>query len=207
MEKTKLLLQFQSTPVTHAIEEFLAADPDFDITPQPLEADIILFDGLPSVAILKKTHSQNSGAQIVCFLGAHEKLHNLPFSVKTLLKPFQLQFLQEFLQNPVPQSVIQFSAFTLYPGQRRLVFKNAEPITLTEKEVSLLVFLDKEKGDPISRDDLLKKVWGYGEGITTHTIETHIYKLKQKLKNLSDEDVILLDRKGYFLKSKADKTS
>ncbi len=206
MEKTKLLLQFESLPITDAIEAFLAPNPRFAVIAAPPEADIILFDRLPSVATLKKTHSQTPSAQIVCFLGPDEKLHNLSFSVKTLLKPFQLQLFQEFLQNLVPQSVIQFGAFTLYPGQRRLVFKNTAPITLTEKEVSLLVFLDKEKGNPIARDDLLKKVWGYGEGITTHTIETHIYKLKQKLKNLSDEDVILLNKEGYFLKSQTDET-
>ena len=205
MSKTKVAFIFSSTVVADVTRTFLAQEKSLCLDCPPDEADLILYDAQPTVATLKKVHTQNPNAQIICFLSPGEKLHDLSFSVKTLLKPVRLQALQEYMKNVTPQSVIRFHHFALYPGQRRLVYEDRDPITLTEKEVALLVLLDAQKGAPISREDLLKKVWGYGDGITTHTLETHIYKLKQKLKALSDEDVIVLKEAGYYLIHHQDK--
>lgn len=200
MTKLKLCMMFKSDVLETTVKDYLVRDRNFEIDCPPHAADVIIFDALPPQAQLKKTHTENPKAQIVCFLETTEKLCNLAFSVKTLIKPFRLQTLQEHLENLVPQSVIHFHQFTLYPAQRRLVFQDSAPITLTEKEVELLTCLHGEQSTPLSRESLLKKVWGYGDGITTHTIETHIYKLKQKLKTLSKKEVIMLNKEGYFLK-------
>ncbi len=64
---------------------------------------------------------------------------------------------------------------------RCLSFENQE-IRLTEKEAALLDYL-RRKDAPVDRDTLLRDIWGYGEGISTHTLETHIYRLRQKLEN------------------------
>jgi len=68
-------------------------------------------------------------------------------------------------------------------------------IDLTEKELALLLFL-KAEGEA-SREDILKNVWGFAPDVTTHTLETHVYRLRQKWRELAEEDCILATDKGY----------
>jgi DNA-binding response OmpR family regulator len=73
------------------------------------------------------------------------------------------------------------------------------PIRLTEKETRLICFL-KEKGGYVSRDELLGTIWGYVDGVETHTLETHIYRLRQKIeKNPSIPEIILTKDDGYMI--------
>lgn len=65
------------------------------------------------------------------------------------------------------------------PAAKTLTFKDAE-IKLTEKETDLLNYL-RRRNAPVDRETLLRDIWGYGAGVSTHTLETHIYRLRQKL--------------------------
>lgn len=68
-------------------------------------------------------------------------------------------------------------------------------IDLTEKELALLLFV-KAEGEA-SRDDILRNVWGVADGVTTHTLDTHMYRLRQKWRELSNNDCIIATDKGY----------
>lgn len=83
-----------------------------------------------------------------------------------------------------------------------MVEGGGEAVRLTEKEAHLLEILHAEKGDSISRDVLLEKVWEYADGVETHTLETHIYRLRQKIEDDPSAPRILMtdDSGGYFLK-------
>lgn len=73
-------------------------------------------------------------------------------------------------------------------------------VRLTDKEKELLVLLHARGGEPIEREALLQQVWGYGRSIETHTLETHIYRLRQKIEADPARPVLLLtDERGYFL--------
>lgn len=73
-------------------------------------------------------------------------------------------------------------------------------IRLTEKETAILKFLKRAGGEPVPRDVLLDEVWGYNAGVTTHTLETHIYRLRQKIEPIPGEARLLLtDVGGYRL--------
>ncbi len=72
---------------------------------------------------------------------------------------------------------------------------NGQVQELTEKEQTLLLFI-KEQGEA-AREDILKNVWGFTPDITTSTLETHIYRLRQKWRELADYDCILATDKGY----------
>lgn len=72
------------------------------------------------------------------------------------------------------------------------------PITLTDLEVSILNYLDIQSPDYVTKEDLLKNVWDYQQGVTTHTVETHIYRLRQKIPDL--EQYLLTTAQGYVLK-------
>ena len=70
---------------------------------------------------------------------------------------------------------------------------------MTEKEIQLIeLFLNSEK--PISKKNILSSVWNYSSDADTHTVETHIYRLRKKIKdNFLDENFILNDKDGYYL--------
>ena len=74
------------------------------------------------------------------------------------------------------------------------------PVRLAEKEVALLVLLHESKGEAVSREVLLEQIWQYAENVETHTLETHIYRLRRKIEQDPAEPKILqTSDKGYFL--------
>lgn len=81
-----------------------------------------------------------------------------------------------------------------------IVHENSgETVRLTEKERDILVFLH-ENGEAVSRDVLLKAVWGYADTVETHTIETHIYRLRQKIEDdPASPKVLITSDEGYIL--------
>ena len=73
-------------------------------------------------------------------------------------------------------------------------------IRLTEKETAILKYLYRAGNKPVSRDTLLGEVWGYNSGVTTHTLETHIYRLRQKIEeDPSHAQILLTEQGGYRL--------
>ena len=73
-------------------------------------------------------------------------------------------------------------------------------VRLTEKETSILRYLYRAGQRPVSRETLLQKVWGYNSGVTTHTLETHIYRLRQKIeKDAANPEILVTEAGGYKL--------
>ncbi len=97
---------------------------------------------------------------------------------------------------------IQFFHAVFKPKENLLSFKGEnEDIYLTEKENYILYYLYQNIGEAVSRAKLLDEIWGYNTQIETHTLETHIYRLRQKLEvNPTEPSIILTDDKGYLLK-------
>jgi DNA-binding winged helix-turn-helix (wHTH) protein len=76
--------------------------------------------------------------------------------------------------------------------------KESEDITLTDREVDILAYLARCRRMPVSREMLLKNVWQYQEGVDTHTLETHIYRLRQKIEASADNPRLLLTVEGGY---------
>ena len=95
-------------------------------------------------------------------------------------------------------SSIRIKNYLLNKNEKKL-FKLNDFITLTEKEIQLLeLFLDNKK--PISKDSILSSVWNYASDADTHTVETHIYRLRKKIADkFIDEKFILNNKDGYYL--------
>ena len=86
------------------------------------------------------------------------------------------------------------------PQPRFLVDKKGGKVRLTEKETSILKYLYRAGEKVISRDVLLHEVWGYNAGVTTHTLETHIYRLRQKIeRDPSRAELLITEAGGYKL--------
>ncbi len=95
-------------------------------------------------------------------------------------------------------SSIEIKSYLLNKNEKKL-FKFDNYIILTEKEVQLLeLFLNNSK--PISKDNILSSVWNYASDADTHTVETHIYRLRKKITDtFKDEKFILNNKDGYYL--------
>jgi DNA-binding winged helix-turn-helix (wHTH) protein len=95
---------------------------------------------------------------------------------------------------------IRIGSYILKAQDRILAHPEKTDISLTDREVDILAFLAKQRGAVVSRDDLLKNVWEYQAGVDTHTLETHIYRLRQKIENAADApEILLTDGGGYRL--------
>ena len=123
---------------------------------------------------------------------------------EVIFLPIKISDLNQIVENAVikknfnKNSSILIKQYKLDKNEKRLI-KDKNFILLTEKEIQLLeLFLDNKK--PISKNIILKEVWRYSTSADTHTVETHIYRLRKKIKSkFSDENFILNNKDGYLL--------
>ena len=120
---------------------------------------------------------------------------NMPFSILNLQKKIITLLAKcEFQRN----SLIYLHDYTIDKNERKIK-KNGIELKLSEKEVNFLILFSKEK-KPIDRKLVLKDVWNYSPDTDTHTVETHIYRLRKKISDkFLDEKFILNNKKGYYL--------
>ena len=97
--------------------------------------------------------------------------------------------------------IITFNTYELSPLEKEIKnLKTGEKTKLTEREVSMILHLYKMKGKTTTKSAFLKEVWGYNPDASTHTIETHIYRLRQKVeKNKDWPELISTENGGYKL--------
>lgn len=92
--------------------------------------------------------------------------------------------------------------FEFHMDTKSLVIPDAENIKFTVKETRLLQFLLRRRGGVVTRADLLTYVWGYNNAVNTHTVETHVYRIRKKLNTvMNGQSVILTEKDGYRLAS------
>ncbi|MGB5949860.1 MAG: response regulator transcription factor [Parvibaculum sp.] len=120
-----------------------------------------------------------------------------PFRFGVLLARIRAH-LRNFEQSE--DAVLSIGPYSFRPGAKLLVDAADRKIRLTEKETSILKFLYRAGDSVVGRDVLLTEVWGYNSGVTTHTLETHIYRLRQKIeKDPSNARILITDAGGYRL--------
>jgi hypothetical protein len=121
--------------------------------------------------------------------------NDLPLSSKKLLELINIKLIKlKFNQ----QSKIMIKGYELDLNSK-FFFKDNLKLKLTEKEIEIILYLNDKK---IKHNvaDLQKKIWDYSTGMETHTVETHIYRLRKKISDLfKDEKFILSHKNGYFI--------
>lgn len=95
------------------------------------------------------------------------------------------------------EAVYRIGPYTFRPSAKVLLDSQGKKIRLTEKETNILKFLYRS-GDTVARETLLHEVWGYNPAVTTHTLETHIYRLRQKIENNPGQAQILVTESGGY---------
>jgi len=119
-----------------------------------------------------------------------------PFRMAVLLARIKAQ-LRQYEQSE--DTSIPIGPYILKQGQKLLLDKRESKIRLTEKEAAILKYLYRA-GAEVDRETLLEEVWGYNSGITTHTLETHIYRLRQKIEaDPANARILLTVPGGYKL--------
>ena len=97
-------------------------------------------------------------------------------------------------------AVFRLGAYEFRPAAKLLVDEAQKKIRLTEKETNILKYLYRAGEKPVSREELLAEVWGYNAGVTTHTLETHVYRLRQKIEpDPANAKLLLTEAGGYKL--------
>jgi DNA-binding response OmpR family regulator len=121
-----------------------------------------------------------------------------PFRLGVLLARLRAQ-LRQFEQSE--DAVFSIGPYTFRPSAKLLVEEGRNrKIRLTEKETAILKYLYRAGDKVIGRDTLLGEVWGYNAGVTTHTLETHVYRLRQKIeRDPSNAEILVTEPGGYRL--------
>lgn len=120
-----------------------------------------------------------------------------PFRFAVLLARIRAQ-LRSFEASE--DAVLSIGPYTFRPATKLLTNDRGSKVRLTEKETSILRYLYRAQGKVIGRDELLQEVWGYNAGVSTHTLETHIYRLRQKIeKDPSSAALLVTEAGGYKL--------
>lgn len=124
-----------------------------------------------------------------------------------VVKPFKLLVLLARIRAQLRQheqsedAVFAIGPYTFKPAAKLLLDnEKRKKVRLTEKETSILKYLFRAGDRAVSRDVLLNEVWGYNAGVTTHTLETHIYRLRQKIeRDPAKAQILVTDPGGYRL--------
>jgi DNA-binding response OmpR family regulator len=197
-----------------ALEPVLTANAAIERAKEEAHIDLVLLDvGLPDMdgreacRIMRKNGFKSP---IIMLTGADSEADTIlgldagandyvskPFKFGVLLARVRAH-LRSHEQSE--DAVFKVGPYEFRPAVKMLVTQADKKIRLTEKETSILKFLYRAGGKPVTRDVLLDEVWGYNSGVTTHTLETHVYRLRQKIEpDPSNASILLTESGGYRL--------
>jgi DNA-binding response OmpR family regulator len=219
----KILIVDDDAELSHALVEQLALHEEFsaeavDTAAKGVQSaknghvDLVIMDvGLPdldgreAVRILRK---QGFKAPIIMLTG-HDTDSDTILGLESgandyVVKPFRFAVLLARIRAQLRQheasedAVFTIGPYTFRPSSKLLVNPKGNKVRLTEKETAILRYLYRAGQRPVSREVLLQEVWGYNSGVTTHTLETHIYRLRQKVERDAAMPMILVTEAGGY---------
>ncbi|MGF1606063.1 MAG: response regulator transcription factor [Rhodothalassiaceae bacterium] len=224
MSAKRLLLVDDDNELRESLAEQLGMHEDFEVTQVATGSaaietcksetfDLILldvglpdFDGRESCRILRKNgvkvpiimltgHDTDADTILGLESGANDYVTK-PFKFAVLLARIRAQLRQH---EQSEDAVFTVGPYTFKPAAKLMVRDaDGQKVRLTEKETSILKYLYRAGDKPVGRDELLNEVWGYNAGVTTHTLETHVYRLRQKIETEPSQAKILVTEPGGY---------
>jgi DNA-binding response OmpR family regulator len=193
----------QAASAAAAREHIKAAKPDL----------IVLDVGLPDLdgrALCRELRAANIQSPVIMLTAAGSESDTIdgfesgandyvtkPFRFGVLLARIRAQLRSH---EQTEDAVFQIGPYQFKPGVKMLLDPQSKRVRLTEKETSILKFLYRAGAGVVGREVLLREVWGYNAGVTTHTLETHIYRLRQKIeKDPTKAELLVTEPGGYRL--------
>ena len=221
----KILLVDDDDALREALAEQLGLHAEFDTLQARTAAaardlaksakpDLILLDvGLPDLdgrMLCRELRSLNIHAPVIMLTAADSEpdtIDGLDAGANDYVtKPFRFGELLARIRahlrahEQTEDAVFQIGPYQFKPGVKMLLDQQAKRVRLTEKETSILKYLYRAGRRVVGREVLLREVWGYNAGVTTHTLETHIYRLRQKIeKDPANAELLVTEPGGYRL--------
>jgi len=155
---------------------------------------LIRKQGVKCPILMLTGHDTDSDTILGLDAGANDYITK-PFKFPVLLARMRAQLRQH---EQSEDAIFTLGPYTFKPSIKVLVTADDKKIRLTEKETNILKFLYRATEDVVPRDILLHEVWGYNAGVTTHTLETHIYRLRQKIEPDPGKARILITENGGY---------
>ncbi|PVA09746.1 DNA-binding response regulator [Pelagivirga sediminicola] len=154
--------------------------------------------GVKSPIVMLTGHDGDADTILGLDAGANDYVTK-PFKFPVLLARIRAQLRQH---EQSEDAVFQLGPYSFRPSLKVLVDEGGRKVRLTEKETNILKYLYRAPDGVVPRDVLLHEVWGYNAGVTTHTLETHIYRLRQKIEpDPSNARLLVTESGGYRLLS------
>lgn len=215
----KILIMDNDIELRATLADQLALNPEFDViqasnAPEAINyvkefsADLIIMDGREALQLIRRegflgpiiilsAYSADADAVTADFDAGADDYVLKPFRFAVLLARMRLHLRNNDASEDV---VLKIGEYIFKLGSKHLICPTGARLRLTEKEVSILIFLYRAKGSVVTRDVLLKELWGYNSSVTTHTLETHIYRLRQKIElDPANAQILLTEGGGYKL--------
>lgn len=153
-------------------------------------------NGFKSPVIMLTAHDSDADAILGLESGANDYVTK-PFRFGVLLARVRAHLRQH---EQSEDAIFTIGPYTFKPSSKILIHQDQSKIRLTEKETAILKYLYRASDQVVGRDVLLHEVWGYNSGVTTHTLETHIYRLRQKIeREPSNAEILVTETGGYKL--------
>jgi len=221
----KILITDDDPDLRAALAEQFSLHPEFEVlqaatASQALKSvvetspDLVLMDiGLPDLdgreavremraqgfrnpVIMLTGHDSDADTILGLESGANDYV-NKPFRFAVLLARIRAQLRQNDASD---DAQFRIGAYTFHPTSKHLVNGRGNRLRLTEKETAILRYLYRAGQTVVTRDVLLREVWGYNAQVTTHTLETHIYRLRQKIEaDPANAQLLVTEAGGYKL--------
>ena len=182
------LIIYKFTPLYHILKE-LGSDLNFNLTLVDNENSLKnKIKNLNYYLVLSRKKNSDVNNNFV--------LDNLPINIFEFIEKINIEFLKQQFNS---QSEFKINQYTLDLNSRELILNDSK-LKLTEKEINTITYISKSK-KPVRIDELQDKVWSYQFDIETHTVETHIYRLRKKILNaFNDNEFIVSKKNGYQIK-------
>jgi DNA-binding response OmpR family regulator len=223
----RILIVDDDADLRQALAEQLALHPEFEAmeaadaasarqAAESAPPDLVIMDvGLPDMdgreavrlmraggfkrpVIMLTAHDSDADTVIGLESGANDYVAK-PFRFAVLLARIRVQLRQH---DASEDAEFQIGPYAFRPATKNLVDAKGAKLRLTEKEAAILRFLHRAQRQAVPRETLLRDVWGYNANVTTHTLETHIYRLRQKIEDdPADARLLVTDGGGYKLLS------
>ena len=187
----KKLIIFENKELFNILEE-INENFEFELEFSEKENELVKLgkENSSNFFVLSKKKLSNLKNQVI--------IDKFPISINELSQSLNINYLKSKFTE---QSKIDLGRYYLDLNSR-ILNQNKKKLELTEKESSILIFLKQSK-NPVKIHQLQEKVWGYKSELETHTVETHVYRLRKKINDkFYDNEFIISDKKGYFINEK-----
>ena len=214
----KILLVDDDDDLREALSEQLIMTEDFDVfeavngaeamnRAKEMIFDLLILDGRELCRVLRKQGIKSPIMMLTGHDGDADTILGLDAGANDYVsKPFKFPVLLARIRSQLrtheqsEDAIFQLGPYTFKPSMKMLIAEDDKKVRLTEKETNILKFLHRSAEGVVAREVLLHEVWGYNAGVTTHTLETHIYRLRQKIEpDPSNARLLVTESGGYRL--------